>query len=1309
MPARFRVLALLTCFLFLSFAFANAANVAVYPASATLSPGQSLSFSAAVVGGANMGVVWSMSPAVGKMNNGFYTAPATISSPQTVVLTAASLGNAGITGTAVISLMPITAAPAPISTGPLTLSPTVATISAGQTANFTALYNGSPTNQVNWTVNPAIGSIDNGVYQAPVAIATSRTVTVTAVSFLDSTVLATATVSLIGANGAAPVGAGSVFVFPSSVTLTAGQGMSFQAGVTGAANAGVSWSLSPPVGTISNGHYQAPSSIPYSQTVMLTATSLANPSLSSSAPIFLVGSSPAPSTPVIPTQPTSSTSMQLSPTSISLSSQQAAVFTVSTTGGLSTAATWSVVPNMGSVSNGVYTAPSAISTQTMVTVIATSMANPSMNASAVVMLQPNSTPASNVSISLSPSSVNLSSGQTTQFTPSVTGTSNTSVTWTVSPALGSVSSGQYTAPSSVANQQAVTVTATSVADPSKSASAIVMLMPSAVTLSPQSISLAAGKSVQFSASVTGPSNTAVSWSISPAVGSISNGLYTAPSSVSTSQNVVVTATSVGDPTKSAQATISLTASGATGILVSPASVSLAASQGQQFSATSSGIGGGGLASVSWSLNPAVGSITSGGFYSAPSSISTQQTVVVTATSSGATATANVTLMPASTPPPSQPPTTPPSTPPSSTTITLPLEVVGPNGTTVAASFTVGSGANLGGATTLSMQIHGLRFDGQASVQVNGSGWLTIANSTVTFQGLGGNYGGIGGGFHTLQMTMPLAANVVTTGTNTITFKFNGTDGNVSGFRVLGFNVNDASGTPLISSSNFVWVDPNTWQPPSTAASDISAGQTLWHTASLLNSSGQPLQAHCADCHSEDGRDLKYFNYSNNSIVARSQFHGLTQQQGNQIASYIRSLNAPNPGTPWNPPYQPGPGMDSQPVSNWSAGAGLSAVLDTDAEMQQYLEPGGSTAGWAANQYLNPRELPISLQLLDWNSWLPPVAPVDAYGSGFTTSTAYTDYLQLRTVLQPNSTTAYKNAMGLFDQWMEGVNQTFMSQIEPSTYTQATRQSVYAVAQWQMVKQWELNQEFGLEAMPQVPFGSKANVRGWYGSNAFNTSPNILHMPAGPGLGNGSAVVATYLAFIWYQTQLILNDGQGQQGDNRPIDYGYVIAMIRPLSNQAASPNAYLLATWFVKCLQEETSSHTDPSTDWSPTWTTPEAMIDGGYGNVWGGTPASTMTSIIQNYANAWFAQISKYTQAQFIAGGWATGTDDPGNNSTDFFETSAGGEVWWLLPWLRYYGIPASFTTEVAAWAAQIWPAGNWALNNAATCVLATGCTSGF
>src|SRR5262249_24199276 len=63
----------------------------------------------------------------------------------------------------------------------------------------------------------------------------------------------------------------------------------------------------------------------------------------------------------------------------------------------------------------------------------------------------------------------------------------------------------------------------------------------------------------FTTTVTGSSNTGVSWSVNPAVGAISAaGLYTAPATIPSAQSVTVTATSLADLTKTAAAVIALT-------------------------------------------------------------------------------------------------------------------------------------------------------------------------------------------------------------------------------------------------------------------------------------------------------------------------------------------------------------------------------------------------------------------------------------------------------------------------------------------------------------------------------------------------------------------------------------------------------------------------------------------------------------------------------------------------------------------------------------------------------------------------------
>jgi hypothetical protein len=83
------------------------------------------------------------------------------------------------------------------------------------------------------------------------------------------------------------------------------------------------------------------------------------------------------------------------------------------------------------------------------------------------------------------------------------------------------------------------------------------VLPVSITLAPPSVTLYASQKQQFTATVSNTANTAVTWSLSPNVGTISGGLYTAPAVVASAQTVVVTATSAADPTKTASATVTV--------------------------------------------------------------------------------------------------------------------------------------------------------------------------------------------------------------------------------------------------------------------------------------------------------------------------------------------------------------------------------------------------------------------------------------------------------------------------------------------------------------------------------------------------------------------------------------------------------------------------------------------------------------------------------------------------------------------------------------------------------------------------------
>jgi hypothetical protein len=115
---------------------------------------------------------------------------------------------------------------------------------------------------------------------------------------------------------------------------------------------------------------------------------------------------------------------------------------------------------------------------------------------------------SSVAVSVSPMTANIRAGSSYKFSASVSGTSNTSVTWSVNSVsggnstLGTVdSSGNYTASTSLPTPNTVSVTATSAADSTKSASSAVTLLnptPSLTGISPSSINLGT-----YSITVTG--------------------------------------------------------------------------------------------------------------------------------------------------------------------------------------------------------------------------------------------------------------------------------------------------------------------------------------------------------------------------------------------------------------------------------------------------------------------------------------------------------------------------------------------------------------------------------------------------------------------------------------------------------------------------------------------------------------------------------------------------------------------------------------------------------------------------------------
>lgn len=175
-----------------------------------------------------------------------------------------------------------------------------------------------------------------------------------------------------------------------------------------------------------------------------------------------------------------------------------------------------------------YTAPSAPG---VFHVVATSVASPSVSATATLtVIEP-----ATYGVSISPvGPVNKTTGETEQFSATVSHTPNTGVSWSVAPggAGGTISAtGLYTAPA-VAGVD--TVIATSNDDPNQTAQVTVnVTSPATVVAAPKTAELVIGDTITLTATVTGAVNQAVTWSVPAGAGTLSSTSgattdYTAP-------------------------------------------------------------------------------------------------------------------------------------------------------------------------------------------------------------------------------------------------------------------------------------------------------------------------------------------------------------------------------------------------------------------------------------------------------------------------------------------------------------------------------------------------------------------------------------------------------------------------------------------------------------------------------------------------------------------------------------------------------------------------------------------------------------
>jgi hypothetical protein len=692
--------------------------------------------------------------------------------------------------------------------------------------------------------------------------------------------------------------------------------------------------------------------------------------------------------------------------------------------------------------------------------------------------------------------------------------------------------------------------------------------------------------------------------------------------------------------------------------------------------------------------------------------------------------------------------------PAAERVTLPVKVMGPDGHVTPVSVDV---QNARSVDSLYLKTHSIGYPrhyietrgytvSKASVRLNGGGWVDLDNDVAQCKLPASQMGCITGPMHTIRFEVAISdLGTLTEGGNRIEFRFNYTDeddrnaeapGDPStGYRILDLELRDAADTDHVDGTTLQWDDPSSWTAPANYEGAAPEGKELWHQRDLLVDypGGPDITASCADCHADDGRDLAYFAYSNRSIVARSQFHGLTKREGKKIAAYVRSLTLKDPdtgqsydppGRPWHPPYQPGPTAvatraDDAPRTTgepfgaissqyWAAGAGVEWSLDRDRESLPHFFPDGvSLDDVHPDSSLNVRAMPIALQLPDWNEWLPEQHPIDLYGSKFETAG---DPGAWETYAQSTNKNDFQDVRGCMDNQQDGADCVGKAASALNWFTRITNEhrndlrlsseaevpdheADYSLMRWMAVKQWELLHTHDLMDHARDAYADAAPLQ-WPvpHRSLFNHASHIISADL---KGEKYGTHDLYFDTAWYELQVIVNSGQGISTGAKPVDWKYQFSHIN--SGLAGWPLRYLRS--YVRLIQNANGSVQEQfqGDKYPEGWYlrhTQLGRLDRFPANELNQYRAGLKEEVLTTITRAWTLgaiEGNDWTDACRDGGQWCI---EPASTEPEFItawqpsqEKNYANTTYSTVAFLRDEGVDPSALAPLRDWGASLWP----------------------
>jgi hypothetical protein len=368
------------------------------------------------------------------------------------------------------------------------------------------------------------------------------------------------------------------------------------------------------------------------------------------------------------------------------------------------------------------------------------------------------------------------------------------------------------------------------------------------------------------------------------------------------------------------------------------------------------------------------------------------------------------------------------------------------------------------------------------------------------------------------------------GPNRLRFHYTRQIANVSGFRVLAVAI-ELDGEPA-QALDGDWEDPSGWSAIHPDQAAIERGR---HYFQDLSRDGGPA---CARCHADSGADLQYFGFSNRGIVERSKFHEFSEQEAEEIASYLRSLDVPRDGVIYDPPFQPGP------ENRGARGAGRDAVLAEDAAFCDAAFgaaelPEDPSWDWAAD--IDTYRLAAAVQVPTWFRWLP--RELRDHWFEIEVSVAGTR----RTLADVERVLAEEGSQQAAEQFMA----VAVSAGERLLVEEADHRGRIELLRFAAVKLWDWSRRNGFEA-PEHGFPDRAPAYPYEVGFAFFEA----------ALADEPIPEAMEQVLQWWWAQLAVHPGRGLSSGLRPLNYRDVLLVAESANaGPCAIAFLHLLGSW----------------------------------------------------------------------------------------------------------------------------------------------------